>query len=388
MTYRISPTSSDRDNEKNNTNSLTNFGLNKNDKDFNLSLNNDQITFINYTHSYCVCIIDIVNSTGITSEISGSDQIRKYYSTFLNTMASIIKNHNGRVIKNAGDCLIYYFPKTVNSTNTSSFQDALNCGLAMIESNYTLNVNLNKNGLPTINYRISGNYGIVELATSTNSNNADLFGPTVNICSKINHLAQPNEMVIYKDLHEVIKKAPYYNDYCFREIRDSNDKFCRYPGLVYVVQGVNSLKEQVEIDRKRDEEQQQEKNTKSNPSLKILLIDDDEDILFTFTTIIENAGYSATSFSDSRKALVHFSQMDPYHYDLVIMDIRMPGLNGIQMYSKLKVMNPDIRVFILSALDALEELLSIFPELKNEEILRKPIEPHDLLSKVKSISPM
>ena len=38
------------------------------------------------------------------------------------------------------------------------------------------------------------------------------------------------------------------------------------------------------------------------------------------------------------------------------MDIRMPGINGIQLYSKLKVMNPDIKVLFLSALDAVEEL--------------------------------
>jgi class 3 adenylate cyclase len=100
---------------------------------FSQSFNNEQITFINYTHSYCVCIIDIVNSTDNTSKIIGSEQIRKYYSIFLNTMASIIKKYNGKVIKNAGDCLIYYFPKTVNSANLSSFQDVLDCGLAMVK---------------------------------------------------------------------------------------------------------------------------------------------------------------------------------------------------------------------------------------------------------------
>ncbi len=361
------------------------------DYNFNESLNTDQITFINYTHSYCVCIIDIVSSTENTSGIIGSEQIRKYYSIFLNTMASIIKKYNGKVIKNAGDCLIYYFPKTVNFTNVSSFQDVLDCGLALIEANNILNTNLDKNGLPPINYRISGNYGKVELAISTNSNNVDLFGPTVNICSKINHLASSNEMVIYKDLHDVLKKTLYYNDYSFMEICDSNDKYCRYPGLIYSVQRINNRKEQVEIDgkrRQRYEEIQQNKNNKSNSSFNILLIDDDKDILFTFETIIENAGYQVSSFSDPYQALSHFSQMDPYHYDLVIMDIRMPGLNGIQLYSKFKVMNPDIKVFILSALDAIDELLSIFPDIKSNDILRKPIEPHDLLAKVKVVSRM
>ncbi|MEJ7640737.1 MAG: response regulator [Candidatus Nitrosocosmicus sp.] len=355
----------------------------------NNSLDNDQITFINYSHSYCVCIIDIVNSTGNTSQIAGSEQIRKYYSIFLNTMASIIKNYNGKVIKNAGDCLIYYFPKTVNSTNVLSFQDVLDCGLAMIEANYILNSNLEKNILPPINYRISGNYGLVELAISTNSNNVDLFGPTVNICSKINHLAPSNEMVIHKDLYNVIKNTPYHNEYSFTEITNSNDKYCTYPGLIYSVQKVNNIQEQAEIDEKRrllHEEIRQNKNSKSNSSFNILLIDDDEDILFTFVTIIKSAGYHVTSFSDPYQALGHFSQMDPYHYDLVIMDIRMPGLNGIQLYSKFKVMNPDLKVFILSALDAIEELLSLFPELKSNDILKKPIEPHDLLAKVKIVS--
>ena len=53
---------------------------------------------------------------------------------------------------------------------------------------------------------------IVELATSLNSNNVDLFGPTLNVCSKINHLASPNGMVIYKDLYDILKENPLDNE--------------------------------------------------------------------------------------------------------------------------------------------------------------------------------
>jgi response regulator RpfG family c-di-GMP phosphodiesterase len=63
----------------------------------------------------------------------------------------------------------------------------------------------------------------------------------------------------------------------------------------------------------------------------------------------------------------------------------MPELNGIKLYSKLKLINPDIRVLFLSALNAIDEVLSIFPEIKHGEIIRKPIEPAILLSKVESI---
>ena len=63
--------------------------------------------------------------------------------------------------------LLFYFPKTVNLSKMSSFQDVLDCGLAMIEANSPLNVDLSENDLPPINYRISANYGKVELAYIT-----------------------------------------------------------------------------------------------------------------------------------------------------------------------------------------------------------------------------
>ncbi|MGN6821588.1 MAG: response regulator, partial [Candidatus Nitrosocosmicus sp.] len=149
--------------------------------------------------------------------------------------------------------------------------------------------------------------------------------------------------------------------------------------------------------KKEDEENAQKGNTsilkipdqihdnRSNSSFNILLIDDDEDILFTFASIIESEGFKTTSISNPIKALNYFSQIDPYYYDLIVMDIRMPGLNGIQLYFKLKVMNPDIKVLFLSALDAVEELLSIFPEVKSSEIIRKPIESKELILKINTI---
>lgn len=123
----------------------------------------------------------------------------------------------------------------------------------------------------------------------------------------------------------------------------------------------------------------------NNSSFNILLIDDNEDILFVFNSIISSEGYNVTSFSSSSDALMHFSDKNPYFYHLVIMDIRMPELNGINLYSQLKVLNPDVKVLFLSALNALDEVLSIFPEIKHSEIIRKPIEPDALLYKINSI---
>ena len=127
------------------------------------------------------------------------------------------------------------FSKNCNSKYESAFQDVIECGLALIHANSRVNLCLNENGLPDVNYIISANYGKVELATSTNSNGIDLFGPAVNICSKINPLASPNEMVIYKDLYDVIKELTFFKEYRFEEVKDDKYNFCQLANQVYSV---------------------------------------------------------------------------------------------------------------------------------------------------------
>ena len=61
----------------------------------------------------------------------------------------------------------------------------------------------------------------------------------------------------------------------------------------------------------------------------------------------------------------------------------MPGINGIQLYSKIKIMNPDIKVLFLSALDGVEELLSIFPEVNRNQIINKTINLDEFILKIK-----
>lgn len=354
-------------------------------------IDSNQITFINCTHKYCICFIDIIDSTKSTNDMMRSDMIQGYYSIFLNTMSNIIRNHNGRVIKNSGDGLLYYFPRTVNPDNESAFQDVLECGLSMIDENNSLNNNLQNQGLSPVNYRISANYGKVELAISLNSHNVDLFGPPVNVCSKINRFATSNQMIIHQDLLQVIKETPAFREYNFRIIERVNDYDSSNPRSLFPAYSVHRIEDnnkKIEIERSKNkrffEDQQQQQNL-PNSAFNILLIDDDEDILFAFNSIISSEGYNVTTFSNPSRALGHFSDKNPYFYHLVIMDIRMPGLNGIKLYSQLKILNPDVRVIFLSALNALEEVLCIFPEIKYSEIIRKPVEPETLLSNIRSI---
>jgi len=353
-------------------------------------LQDNQITFVNFSNNYCVCIIDIIDSTNNTFDILESKKIKQYYSVFLNTMTSIIGRHGGKVIKNAGDNLLYYFPNTMNESNYLDFQDVIECGLSMIDAKDQVDLLLNLNGLPPINYRISASYGKVELAIVGNSHSGDIFGTPVNICSKINHLASSNQMIIHRDLYQVMKEMPYFDDYVFEELDRKNDvndytENNRNTYTTYSVRRFEDINKQKEIESKILElhaERKRINQNKNNSSFNILLIDDDKDILFTYSAIIKSQGFTTTSFSNPYEALNDFSTTNPYLYDLVIMDIRMPGINGIKLYSKFKVMNPNVKIIFASALDAVGELLSLFPEISHSDILRKPVESQQLLDKI------
>jgi two-component system, OmpR family, response regulator ChvI len=179
----------------------------------------EEIRFTGNSHSCCVCFIDVVDSTKITTiEITDPEKMKRFYSIFINTMAAIARNFGANVIKNTGDSLIYYFPETVDSPNNlPAFRNVFECGLTMISINPIVNTKLQKeDGLPNLSYRISADYGRVEVATSLTSESEDLFGPTVNLCAKINSKAEPNEMVIGDNLYQVTKNL-CDDDYNFRK---------------------------------------------------------------------------------------------------------------------------------------------------------------------------
>ena len=83
--------------------------------------------------------------------------------------------------------------------------------------------------------------------------------------------------------------------------------------------------------------------------------------------------FNVDVFKDSKEALEHYIKMNSSSYDVVITDLRMPSINGIQMYKRIKEIDSGIKVLFCSALDAAEEILSLFPEIKSSDILRKPI---------------
>jgi CheY-like chemotaxis protein/DNA-binding HxlR family transcriptional regulator len=125
--------------------------------------------------------------------------------------------------------------------------------------------------------------------------------------------------------------------------------------------------------------QQPEERNHSN----LMLVEDEPDIVFAFKAILTSNGYVVDAFTDSFEALKHFVKLNRHYYDLAIFDIRMKGMNGIQLYQKLKSIDDDLRVIFVTGLDAAEELVSILPDLDSLHIIRKPVSAQCFMSEVK-----
>ena len=163
---------------------------------------------------YCVvCLVDIINSTKLTAQIPES-KLHVFYSTFLNGMANAVKEHKGKVVKSVGDALLFYF----DESNEDYMRNALECGLAMIKKRDSINEELYEKGISSISYRVSSDFGKVMIGHSASSTTEEIFGPVVNICSKINPISNPNSMIIGNDFHMIMKSS---HDFQFNMIKQS-----------------------------------------------------------------------------------------------------------------------------------------------------------------------
>ena len=208
---------------------LTNTLLLKNDMDIIRRQEDSLLRFKEKSENVVVCIIDIENSTKITSKISDHASA-KLYSTFHNFMSKIIVAHRGIVVKSMGDAILFYF-KTSYPPSKNDCMLAVDCCLDLIESNEELNNNLTKKTFPKVNYRISAVHGSVMCASKNDVN--DIFGATVNKCSKINRLAKTNGFIISDVMYEKIKNEKKYK---IEEIKQQIP--IEYGYYVYHISGV------------------------------------------------------------------------------------------------------------------------------------------------------
>ncbi|MDQ4073697.1 MAG: response regulator [Thermoproteota archaeon] len=358
---------------------------------------NEHVCFINYAQRYCIGFVDIIGSTEVASRIKDPKKLRKYYSLFLNAMASIISNHHGKVVKNGGDNLFFYFPKTNHQYNELSFHQALECGLAMVDSKTLLDDELSKENLSSLEYRVSMDYGDVEIAMSEDSKNIDLFGSVINNCAKMNSLLLHTGIIIGENLYEIVSRACFVKYYKLNQIHRPDSSRSNFRNTYSITRNNNEIKSVDETtttiyqtrwnEQKRNGENQGHLPEKiiHNRMFRIMLIDDDEDILYTFETVLTLEGFNVKTFSKPLEAFEHFTAVEPDSYDLLILDIRMPDISGIKLYYRLKAVNPGIPILFITALDVVEELLDALPGINTEEIIKKPIERETLLKKIKTL---
>ncbi|MER5174230.1 MAG: response regulator [Candidatus Nitrosocosmicus sp.] len=120
--------------------------------------------------------------------------------------------------------------------------------------------------------------------------------------------------------------------------------------------------------------------------IKILLIDDEEDIALLFKDGLEIYGdYSVDIYNDPLKALHDFK---PNSYDIVLIDIIMPEMNGLDFYAFIKKMNCKSKICFFSAAEYRDDKIRyMFPDLKEQKtiLIQKPIRIKDLSYKIDEI---
>jgi len=181
------------------------------------NLSSKDVRFSGVSIKSCVGFIDLVDSTKNIAIMDNLETIRRYYSTFINSISKIVKSYGGKVLKNIGDCMLFYFPKTSDINDTNSFQESIECDFKILDERYKINDELVKKHLPPFNFRMSLDYGVLDLALVGDYSQTDLFGSTLNLCSKINSssLSIQNEIIIGDKLYKVLKSSTIVNNYYF-----------------------------------------------------------------------------------------------------------------------------------------------------------------------------
>jgi two-component system, OmpR family, response regulator ChvI len=115
---------------------------------------------------------------------------------------------------------------------------------------------------------------------------------------------------------------------------------------------------------------------------RIMLVDDEPDIILGLKIGLEDNGFVVDAFNDPELALSNFKAGS---YDLLLLDIRMPKMNGFESYLKMKKMDSKVKVFFITASEMYyyEELTKeALARIGAKRVIRKPITIDDLIKEI------
>ena len=162
--------------------------------------------------------------------------------------------------------------------------------------------------------------------------------------------------------------------------KKDNDLILRY---YHANSSVSNLNNKYIINRSRIGNNRVLTNTSSSSQNRIMIVDDNRDIAKLFAITLEDNGFVVDVFNDPLSALSNYKAG---LYDLLLLDVRMPGMNGFELYQKIKDIDDKAQVCFITAYEEyLNDFNRLFPNLEEVDcFVRKPVEPHNLVKIVKS----
>lgn len=119
-------------------------------------------------------------------------------------------------------------------------------------------------------------------------------------------------------------------------------------------------------------------------SYRILVVDDEPDLLGLVAMYLESWNFEVKGFTSPIEALVYF-QKNPSFFSLVLTDIRMPGMSGLELVNHVLKIRPQVKVMLMTAFEIrMLELESCLPVVKHKDILKKPFRFKEICECVKN----